>query len=200
MKLKNGIITAIATLIGAYSAYAQMSVKTNVLSDALLTPNVGVEIGAGSRSTINLLYALNPWTFSSDDGPRKMKHWMLMPEYRWWLCTKFDGHFIGVHLMGGQYNAENVHFPFPGAFFSGDNMAKGLRDHRYEGWFAGAGFSYGYQWVLAKHWNLEAEIGLGYDYVKYKKFKCADCPGKVAEGHTNYFGVSQLALSIIYLF
>lgn len=200
MKSNPRILVSLASLLFILSSYAQVSIKTNVLYDAALTPNLGLELGAGQRSTLSILYGLNPWTFSSDKGPRKMMHWMLMPEYRWWLCTKFDGHFFGVHLMGGQYNAENLNLPFPGGFIGGENIARGLRDHRYEGWFAGAGLSYGYQWVLARHWNLEAEIGLGYNYVKYKKFRCSDCPGKISEGHTNYFGVTQLALTFIYLF
>lgn len=188
------------TLFFCQSASSQLAVKTNLLYDVTTTPNFGVEIGAGSRNTLSLVYGLNPWSFNSDSEERKMKHWALMSEYRWWLCTKFDGHFLGIHTMGGQFNAANMNIPFPGVFFDGDNIAKGLRDKRYEGWFVGAGVTYGYQWVLSKHWNFEAEVGIGYNYVKYKKFNCSDCGGKIGEGHTNYVGLTKLGLSFIYLF
>lgn len=181
-------------------AEAQLAIKTNLLYDATTTPNLGLELGVGSRSTINLVYGLNPWNFKSGDINRKAKHWVAMPEYRWWFCSKFDGHFIGVHAMGGQFNAANVNLPLPGGFVGGENIARQARDKRLEGWFVGGGITYGYQWVLSKHWNLEAEIGAGYDYVKYKKFKCDDCGAKIGEGHTNYLGVTKLGLSIIYLF
>lgn len=181
-------------------ASAQVAVKTNLLYDATTTPNLGAEIGVGQRSTFSVVYGLNLWKFHSDSGDRKIRHWVVMPEYRWWFCSKFDGHFIGVHAMGGQFNAANMNLPFPGAFFGGENIGKGLRDHRHQGWYAGAGVTYGYQWILSKHWNIEAEIGAGYDYVKYDKFMCNNCGRKIGEGHTNYIGLTKLGLSFIYLF
>ena len=39
--------------------------------------------------------------------------------------------------------------------------------------------AYGYAWVLGRHWNLEAEIGLGYSYTRYSQFKCAGCGKKL---------------------
>lgn len=194
------LLSLILLLASAFPAAGQFAVKTNLLYDATTTPNLGAEIGAGQRNTFSLVYGLNPWSFSSDSGKRKIRHWVVMPEYRWWLCSKFDGHFFGVHAMGGQFNAANMNIPFPGAFFGGDNITKGLRDHRYQGWYVGGGVTYGYQWVLGKHWNFEAEIGAGYNYVNYKKFNCADCGGKIGEGHTNYVGLTKLGLSFIYLF
>lgn len=179
---------------------AQLAIKTNLLYDATTTPNLGAEFGVGPRSTVSVVYGLNPWTFGSGADKRKTRHWVVMPEYRWWPCSKFDGHFFGIHAMGGQMNMARLSIPFPGAFFAGDNITSGLRHHRYQGWFAGGGVTYGYQWVLGRHWNFEAEIGAGYNYVKYKKFNCADCGGKVGEGHTNYLGITKLGLSFIYLF
>lgn len=202
--LKNLIRSFVAgTLLvaGTCVVHAQeVAVKTNLLYDATTTPNLGVEIGAGPRSSINIVYGLNPWKFNTDHGTKKAMHWVVMPEYRWWLCSKFDGHFIGVHAMGGQFNAANVNLPIPGGFFGGDNIAKGVHDKRYEAWYAGAGLTYGYQWVLSRHWNIEAEIGAGYDYISYKKFNCSDCGGKIGEGHSNYVGLTKLGLSVMYLF
>ena len=146
------------------------------------------------------MYGLNPWTFNSDEGKKKAKHWVLMPEYRWWTCTKFDGHFFGVHAMGGQFNAADINIPLPGGFFGGDNISKGVRDKRYEGMFIGAGVTYGYQWIIAKNWNFEAEIGVGYNHAIYKKFSCGECGGKLGDGHTNYVGVTKLGLSMMYIF
>lgn len=200
MKSKFGFISILLVLLAIFPTNAQIAVKTNLLYDATLTPNIGAEIGVGPRSTVSLVYGLNPWTFDSNSGKRKSMHWVLMPEYRWWLCSKFDGHFFGVHAMGGQFNMSNLNIPFPGAFFGGDNIAKGLRDKRYQGWYIGGGVTYGYQWILNKHWNLEAEIGAGYNYINYKKFNCTECGGKIGEGHTNYVGLTKLGLSFIYLF
>ena len=200
-KLLRGILLTFLVALCALQGTGQVAVKTNLLYDATTTPNLGMEIGVGRKNTLQLVYGLNPWTFNSDShGDRKAKHWLLMPEYRWWTCTKFNGHFLGVHLMGGQYNASNLDFPLPGAFFSGDNLVKGVKDSRYQGWYAGAGFTYGYQWILSKHWNIEAEIGVGYNHVWYDKYPCYECGTKLADGSTNYVGLTKLGLSFLYIF
>ena len=200
-KLLRGILLTFLVALCALQGTGQVAVKTNLLYDATTTPNLGMEIGVGRKNTLQLVYGLNPWTFNSDShGDRKAKHWLLMPEYRWWTCTKFNGHFLGVHLMGGQYNASNLDFPLPGAFFSGENLVKGVKDSRYQGWYAGAGFTYGYQWILSKHWNIEAEIGVGYNHVWYDKYPCYECGTKLADGSTNYVGLTKLGLSFLYIF
>lgn len=195
------LITLVA-MAASLSAKAQtFALKTNMIYDATTTPNIGAELSVGRKSTVNLVYGINDWTFhSSTHGDRKAKHWLLMPEYRWWTCSTFNGHFFGIHAMGGQFNAANVSLPIPGKFFGGDNLTQGVKDYRYQGSYAGAGFTYGYQWTLSRHWNFEAEIGVGYNHVWYDKFACGDCGGKIGKGGTNYLGVTKLGLSFLYLF
>lgn len=198
--MKHFLITMLM-LLGAASAWGQVAVKTNLLYDATTTPNFGLEAGVGRQSTVQVFYGLNPWTFHHSDGQeRKAKHWVVMPEYRWWLCSRFNGHFVGAHLMGGQFNAGNVDLPLPGGFFSGVNLAKAARDYRFQGTFAGLGITYGYQWILARHWNLEAEVGVGYNHVWYNRYACGDCGAKLNSGHTNYLGITKLGISLLYLF
>lgn len=188
-------------LLTSLSLYGQVAVKTNLLYDATTTPNIGVEVGVGGKSTINLVYGLNPLTFkSSTHGDRYAKHWVLMPEYRWWPCTRFNGHFFGAHAFGGEMNAANVALPIPGGFFSGVNLTSAVKSGRYQGAFAGVGVTYGYQWPLSRHWNLEAEIGAGYGHVWYDRYPCGACGEKIESGHTNYAGITKLGLSIMYVF
>ena len=189
-----------AVLLLPSGSSAQVAVKTNLLYDMTTTPNVGVEMAVREKNTVNLVYGINPWSFSSDShGKRMVKHWVLMPEYRWWTCTRYAGHFFGVHAMGGQYNAQNVDLPIPG-FFSGENIRKGVKDSRYQGWYLGAGFTYGYQFPLSRHWNLETEIGVGYGHVWYDRYNCGKCGGKTKSGHTNYAGITKIGVSIMYIF
>lgn len=195
------LIVAAVAGIATFKSHAQLAVKTNLLYDATTTPNIGVEYGFNTRHSLNLVYGLNPWSFSSEThGKRYAKHWVLMPEYRWWHCSTFNGSFIGVHAMGGQMNVSNVDLWLPGGFFSGDNLVREARSRRYEANFAGIGVTYGYQVVLSRHWNLEAEIGAGYNYVWYDKFNCGQCGGKQNSGHTNYVGITKVGLSIMYIF
>lgn len=174
-----------------------VAVKTNLLYDATTTPNIGLEISTCKKQTAQIFYGLNAWTFS--DG-RKAKHWVLMPEYRWWMCSRMNGHFLGVHAFGGEFSAANVNLPVPGAFFAGDNLRSELRNNRYEGQFLGAGFTYGYQWILSRHWNLEAEAGIGYAHAWYNKYPCSECGFLMKTGGTNYVGLTKLGISLMYVF
>ena len=47
---------------------------------------------------------------------------------------------------------------------------------------------YGYQFVLGRHWNLGATIGLGYAYVRYKKYECEECGDMLEKSNKNYWG------------
>lgn len=120
----------------------------------------GVEVGLAPRWTLDLSANYNGWTLSHD---RKWKHWLLQPEARYWFCDRFAGHFIGIHALGGQYNAGGLKNNIS---FLGTDFSK-LSDCRYQGWFIGSGIAYGYAWILGRHWNLEAEIGIGYVYTRY---------------------------------
>lgn len=198
--MKQFILT-IYLLLSVFICNAQFAIKTNLLYDATTTPNIGAEVRVGSKSTVNLVYGLNAWEFASEKhGDRYAKHWVLMPEYRWWTCSPFNGHFIGAHLLGGQMNVANVSLPIPGVFAGGENIVRVVKNHRVQGEFVGVGFTYGYQYIISKHWNLEAELGVGYGHVWYDKFRCGECGKKEFTGQTNYIGFTKLGLSFVYLF
>lgn len=171
-----------------------VALKNNLVGDALLSPNIGIEVGIAPKWTLDVPVSFNAWNLSHD---RKWKHWMVQPGARYWFCDRFAGHFVGAQLMGGQYNIGG----FDGKInFLGTDFRK-LKDGRYQGWFGGVGVSYGYAWILGKHWNIEAEIGLGWTYTRYDRFLCAGCGRKVASGKThNYVGPTKTALNIVYLF
>jgi len=180
------LITSIITL----SVYSQeVALKNNLLYDATLTPNLGLEIGLGKKHTLDTNFGLNPFTFSDH---KKIKHWLVQPEYRYWFCEKFNGGFFGIHAHGGEFSFANVKFPF--------GMLKQLRDYRYEGYFVGGGISLGYQWILNKRWNIETSIGGGYVFFDYDKYPCPDCGPKIKSDTYNYWGVTKATLSLIYFF
>ena len=170
----------------------QLALKTNLLYDAIATPNLGLELGLGKKHSMQLYYGLNPWKLSTDNGDKYFKHWLLMPEYRYWFCHRFQGSFVGIHALGGEFNAGNVELPF--------GMYKGLRDHSYEGWYVGGGATYGYQWVLSRHWNFEASVGVGAVYAEYKRYECGECGRHLGKDHTVYIGPTKAVLSLLYMF
>lgn len=187
------ILIWIASLAGVGAHAQDWAMKTNLLYDATTTLNAGVEVGLAPRWSLDVSGNLNAWTFSEG---KRWKHWLVQPEARYWLCDRFAGHFFGAHLLGGQYNFGNLNLPD----FLGNKLSN-LKDYRYQGWFAGAGVAYGYTWILGKHWSVEAEIGLGWAYTRYDKYRCANCGKKVDSGrHHNYIGPTKAALNLVYVF
>lgn len=177
------------------AAFAQkVAVKTNLLGDALLNPNAGIELGVAPRWTVDVPASFNLWNLSHD---RRWKHWMVQPGVRYWLCNRFAGHFFGAHLHGGQYNIGG----FDGKWNFLGTDARKLKDTRYQGWFVGGGISYGYAFILDKHWNLEGEIGIGYSYTRFDSYPCAHCGNKLDSNKShNYVGPTKAAVNIVYLF
>lgn len=199
MSIKKKLFLALLLLFcGSLSpAFCQVGVKTNMLYDATSTVNLGAEVALGKRITLDVSGNLNPWSFRDN---KKMKHILVQPEFRWWTCERFNGHFIGIHAHWAHYNWGGM---LPWGFSSGKMFGienRAIMDHRYQGWLAGGGLTYGYQWLLGDHWNLEASVGVGYAYLKYDKYLCHKCGRKVGEESKNYFGPTKAALSLIYLF
>ena len=167
----------------------EIAIKTNLLYDATTTPNLALELGTSQKQTIQLMYSWNPWKFSDT---KQLRHWLLSLEYRWWFCHRFNGSFLGIHALGGQYNISGIKLPF--------GIKPSFKNHRYEGWLVGGGITYGYQWILGKHWNLEASIGVGYLRLNYKKYECKECGEELDHKKRNYVGPTKAALSLVYLF
>lgn len=106
------------------------------------------------------------------------------------------GAFLGFHAHGGQYNAGGLK---NGISFLGSDLSK-LSDYRYR-LFVGAGAAYGYAWILGRHWNLEAEIGVGYAYTRYDRFRCVGCGKKLETDKSHhYVGPTKAAVNLVYVF
>ena len=171
-----------------------VAIKSNILYDLTATISAGIEVGLAPRWSIDVSGNFNAWTMKND---RCWKHYLVQPEVRYWLCDRFMGHFVALHLHGGQYNFGGIKNSIN---FLGTNLSN-LTTHRYQGWLAGAGVGYGYAFVLGRHWNLELEAGIGYAYTVFDEFECAGCGRKVnTDLNHHYFGPTKLAVNFVYLF
>lgn len=194
MGIKKQLILLIFAL-GTLSAASGQNVglKTNLASDALLSPNLGIEFGLSPKWSMDITGQINFW----DVNTRKWKHWLVQPEARYWFCERFAGHFLGFHAIGGEYNFARLR---NGVNFLGSDFSK-LTDLRYQGWGAGLGIAYGYSWILGMHWNLEVELGIGWIYTRYDVFPCVECGKKLeSDKEHHYFGPTKAAVSLVYLF
>ena len=158
------------------------SVKTNALYWLTTTPNMGLEVALGKKITLDLSGTYNPWSFGDN---KKIKHWLVQPEFRYWGGERFNGHFFGIHGLYGKFNAGGI-------------KMLGLDKYRYEGSFHGGGISYGYQWIISPQWNLEAGISLGYAHLNYKRYGQSEGAALLEKSSCNYWGPTQAGISIIY--
>ena len=168
------------------------ALKTNVLYDATASMNLGVEFKIGPRLTLEAVGTYNPWTFSNE---KKWKHILAQPELRFWFCEPFNGHFLGLHAHYAMFNVNGVKIPQ----IIGTGISADTDKYRYEGWLAGGGISYGYQFYLGRRWNLETTLGVGYAYIDYEKFQCGKCGTFESEDTKHYFGLTKAGISLIYL-
>ncbi|MCP9612190.1 DUF3575 domain-containing protein [Coprobacter tertius] len=170
--------------LACYTSWGQkVAVKSNLLYAVSTTLNLGVEFGLSSKWSFDLSGNYNPWKF----GKYRLKHGLIQPEIRYWLCEKFNGHFWGLHGIYATYNV--------GGLFFNDNM----KHNRYQGHLFGCGIVYGYHWVLNDHWNLETSLGIGYARLSDKKYPIATCGEIIKKQNHNYYGPTKLAVSIIYI-
>lgn len=197
MRLNRILLTVVATMtawLAIPAADAQdVALKTNLINDIALSPNIGVEVGLAPKWTLDMTAEMNLWKV---DG-RSWKHLYFQPEARYWFCQRFSGHFIGFHALGGIYNFGKLNLPFN---MLGSNL-KELKDKRYQGWAAGAGVVYGYAWPLHKHWNIEAALGIGWLYTRFDSYPCQICGTKIDRNKShNYFGPTKLSVAVEYIF
>ena len=180
----NRVYLVLICLCCAFCARSQVvAVKTNVLYDATTTFNLGAEVAFDKHLSLDISGNYNPWTLPDD---KSIKHWLVQPELRYWLCERFNGSFFGLHGHYGEMNVSNLNI-------------FGMGHDRYDGNVYGAGISYGYQWIISKRWSMEATIGVGYAHLKYDKYARGDGGEKLGHNNRNYFGPTKVGLSFIYI-
>lgn len=135
-----------------------LSLKTNLLSDCFLIPNIGAEVSIYRGLTISGSYH-NIWLRN-----RALTKWyrfeILEAEISYYLNKDgipFRGHHVGIY---GQMQTWDITFRKQG--------------HLAERWAYGGGVSYGYTMPIVKSLNLDFEVGLGYLHGRKHNYKPQD--------------------------
>lgn len=182
------LLVVVVGFVGKADAQ-QFALKTNALYWATATPNIGLEVGLGKRTSIDLSAGYNPFTLNRELN-QKVKHWSVMPEFRYWFCESFQGHYLGVHTGYMFYNVGGIKIPFQSAE---------SKLNRYQGWVTGLGVAYGHTWILGERLNLELSVGLGYAYTNFDVYECKNCGKYKGPGEKHYVGPTKLAINLIYI-
>ena len=134
-----------------------VSLKTNLLFDGLMAPNLEVEVPLGWSRWSVMAEWWTPWYrwHGNNKGNHCYEVLTVGAELRYWLSHRRDatcprlltGHFVGIYGAGGKYDVQ----------WSPDN------DH--EGWqgeYSSYGLTYGYSFYPSRHWRIELSACAGY--------------------------------------
>ena len=163
-----------------------MSIKTNILEDVALVPNLGFEFRLARRFSLDILGHYSPFDHFAPN--RKVRVLAVQPELRfWWGESLVKGHFIGLHAPVAGFNVQ-----------LGDNYR--YQDPNRALW--GVGISYGYAMPLGKrqHWGVEFTIGFGYMNIVYDVYEGVHNGKYLRTEQMNYFGPTRLGINFSYRF
>lgn len=211
--MRKYLFLIVCALVSFSASGQKVALKTNLLGDALITPNLALELRLANKWTLDTYVSYNPfvwnegikvqWTAEDAENGKMLKHWMVQPEVRYWTCEAFNGFFLGAHLMGGQHNIAGLEWP-PLTFGGGEDGGGVLKPEvRYQGYFMGGGISVGNQWILGNRWNLEASIGAGFVTMKNDEFNPANpCEQYNKDGKLTFsmIWLTKATVSIVYFF
>ena len=167
-----------------------LALKTNLLFDAALMPNVEIEVPVGKRWSVNGEYAFPWWQF--DRGKYCMQVLMGGLEGRYWLGSRksredrevLTGHFLGLYAGGGKYDLQWGEKGYQGEFF------------------IAAGVSYGWATRIARHLHLEFNIGIGLLRTDYRQYHARDNYQTLLwqeNGKYTWFGPTKAKISLVWL-
>ncbi|RGJ89527.1 DUF3575 domain-containing protein [Phocaeicola vulgatus] len=162
-----------------------MAVKTNLLYDAALVPNVGLEFYLGKGWSV-----CGDWMHAWWSKDAKHRYWRVYGgelEVRKYFGRKaaekpLQGHHLGVYAQGLTYDFETG--------------GKGyLSDFGY-----GVGVEYGYSLPVAKRLNIDFGLGVGYGGGKYKVYDPEDgCYVYKETKKRRWFGPTKAEISLVWL-
>lgn len=182
-------VLMLAFSLGGIKCKAQtVSIKNNLLYDATLTPNLGLEIGIDSVWSVGVDAGLRPWP-TSDNTTRKYKHFLISPEVRRWLSHTGEKHFFGANILYTHFNVGDIKMPF--------GLYPSVRHNRKQGDAIAIGPSYGYSWRLANHWRIEAEAGFDVGYAWSDVYECGHCGTKTGTDN-GVFLMPRVGVNAVY--
>ena len=166
------------------------AVKTNLLFDAALAPNVEIERWLGKNNRFSLMAEVwFPWyVWRHNSNAYEVLNIGL--EARYWLTHSkkhynrpITGWFIGAYAAGGKYDIE-------------------WKSKGDQGEYTSLGLSVGYTWRIGRNLNFEASVAAGWVAGPYRHYE-----GRFDDthliwqrnGHLSYFGPTKAKFSLVWL-
>ena len=167
-----------------------VAIKTNMLYDLAVAPNIELELPLGAKSNWSLMAEYNnPWwrwdrksqCYQVREGGLELRYWLtsMCRGARPWLT----GHFVGVYGAYAIYDWEHNDVGDQGDVWSG-------------------GFTYGYSWPLSARFNLEASVSVGVVAGDRRHYNAEFDSTHLIYKYTSnvfYAGPTKLKLSLVWI-
>ena len=211
---KNKTITVLLllSLIIPRSSAQTLALRTNLLYDATLSPNLGAEVRIDSLWSAGINVGFNAWNIDKAKN-KKWRHVLVSPNVRRYFGHKRDSlciygyrnglykvlrdsvvtrrmQYVEGNIIYSHFNVGNTRIPF--------GLYKSVRDRRLQGDLMALGAKYGYSWILARDWCIEAEAGVAVGYAWYKEYDCDHCGTYYGKGD-RIFLLPQLGINVVYI-
>ncbi len=181
-------IPSLAQDVGSNSYSPKIALKTNMLFDAAITPNLEVETTLGKQKRMSLMAEIwFPW-YKTKSNTKAYEINMAGIETRYWM-NKQDashpllGHFIGLYAAIGKYDLEWNAKGNQGEFFS-------------------TGITYGWTHKLGRKLNIELSLSSGIAVGPYKhyeaKYEYQHLIYQYSK-HWTYLGPTKAKVSLVWL-
>lgn len=164
------------------------AIYTNMLYDALLVPNIGIKFAIADRLTVGADWMYAWWNDSrhhyyriyGGDLDVKWRIGALRPN------NPFAGHHIGLYASLTYFDLQR------GIDYKGVMSAK----YNYA-----AGISYTYSLPIARHFNIDFSIGLGYMWGKIKRHTPIDDHDVwLSTERRSWLGPTRAGISLVWVF
>lgn len=156
-----------------------VALKTNLLYDAALIGNIGAEIPIGKNFSIGGFWH-HPW-FKNDHSHCYWQSYGAYLEGRYWWGQRKN---VPLSWYNGTRPLTGHHIGIYGQMLTYD-VEWGKRGYQGRDWHYGGGISYGYAIPIARRWNLDFSLGIGYLQGEFREYLPMD-------GHYVYQKTRQL--------
>lgn len=160
-----------------------INLRTNLLYDAALTPNIGVEMPFRQHWSVSMDFNFAWW--GKTQSNRVWRLWDISMEYRRWLKPFGNGHFTEGHHIGIYMSAANYDFQF-------GNRGWQVHDCGFS-----AGMAYGYAFTINSRLRLDCWVRAGYSGAKRIRYHVV-CGEKESyfRGWNNYYGPTGAGITL----
>lgn len=163
-----------------------IAVKNNLLYDVALVPNIGVEYYLGKDWSV-----VANWQYAWWKSDRKSWYWRVyggdVAVRRWFGKAAAEkpltGHHAGIYAQMITYDFET-----------------GGRGYLADRWSWTAGVEYGYSMPIARRFNIDFTLGVGYHWGEYKEYIPIDNHYVwQATKQRKFFGPTKAEVSLVWL-